>query len=42
MVDDDALYSVMREAARLGAVVTVHAENGDAVWHLQKELIAKA
>ena len=41
MVDDAALYSVMREAAKLGAVVTVHAENGDAVWHLQRELIAK-
>ena len=41
MVDDAALYSVMREAAKLGAVVTVHAENGDAVWHLQRELVAK-
>ena len=41
MVDDAALYCVMREAARLGAVVTVHAENGDAVWHLQRELVAK-
>lgn len=41
MVDDEALYSVMREAAKLGAVVTVHAENGDAVWHLQRELVAK-
>ena len=40
MVDDDALYNVMQQAARLGAVVTVHAENGDAVAHLQKELIA--
>lgn len=41
MVDDAALYCVMREAAKLGAVVTVHAENGDAVWHLQRELLAK-
>jgi dihydropyrimidinase len=41
MVDDNALYQVMREAAKLGAVVTVHAENGDAVWHLQKELLAR-
>ncbi len=32
---------VMREAAKLGAVVTVHAENGDAVWHLQRELVAQ-
>lgn len=41
MVDDAALYCVMREAAKLGAVVTVHAENGDAVWHLQRELVAR-
>lgn len=41
MVDDGQLYQIMREAAKLGAVVTVHAENGDAVWHLQKELLAK-
>src|SRR5437867_6994955 len=41
MVDDNELYQVMKTAAKLGAVVTVHAENGDAVWHLQKELLAK-
>lgn len=41
MVDDGALYSVMQQAAKLGAVVTVHAENGEAVWHLQRELVAK-
>lgn len=40
MVDDGELYQVMREAARLGAVVTVHAENGEAVFNLQKELVA--
>jgi dihydropyrimidinase len=40
MVDDHALYQVMKTAARLGAVVTVHAENGDAVFNLQKELVA--
>jgi dihydropyrimidinase len=40
MVDDGELYQVMKQAARLGAVVTVHAENGDAVAHLQKELVA--
>jgi len=40
MVDDHELYQVMRTAARLGAVVTVHAENGDAVYNLQKELVA--
>jgi dihydropyrimidinase len=41
MVDDGQLYEIMREAAKLGAVVTVHAENGDAVWHLQRELLAR-
>jgi dihydropyrimidinase len=41
MVDDGELYQVMKQAAKLGAVVTVHAENGDAVWHLQRELVAK-
>jgi dihydropyrimidinase len=41
MVDDGELYQVMKHAARLGAVVTVHAENGDAVYALQQELIAK-
>lgn len=41
MVDDGQLYQIMREAAKLGAVVTVHAENGDAVWHLQRELLAR-
>ena len=41
MVDDHALYQVMKTAAEIGAVVTVHAENGDVVWNLQKELVAK-
>ena len=41
MVDDGELYQVMKHAARLGAVVTVHCENGDAVYALQQELIAK-
>lgn len=40
MVDDGELYQVMKQAAKLGAVVNVHAENGDAVVHLQKELVA--
>jgi dihydropyrimidinase len=40
MVDDHALYQVMKTAAKLGAVVTVHAENGDAVFNLQQELVA--
>ena len=41
MVDDHALYHVMKVAAETGAVVTVHAENGDVVWNLQRELLAK-
>ena len=41
MVDDGELYQVMKTAAKLGAVVNVHAENGDAVYNLQKELVAK-
>lgn len=41
MVDDGQLYEIMREAGKLGAVVTVHAENGEAVWHLQRELLEK-
>ncbi len=41
MVDDGQLYQVMQEAAKLGAVVTVHAENGDAIVHLQRELLTR-
>ncbi|HVP15225.1 MAG TPA: dihydropyrimidinase [Terriglobales bacterium] len=41
MVDDSELYQVMKHAARLGATVLVHAENGDAVAALQQELRAK-
>ena len=40
MVADGQLYQVMKTAAEIGAVVAVHAENGDAVFHLQKELLA--
>ncbi len=41
MVDDGELYQVMKQAGKLGAVVNVHAENGEAVWHLQRELVAR-
>jgi dihydropyrimidinase len=41
MIDDGALYEVMKHAARLGAVVAVHGENGEAVWRLQRDLVAK-
>jgi dihydropyrimidinase len=40
MVDDHELYQVMKQAAALRAVVAVHAENGDAIFNLQKELVA--
>jgi dihydropyrimidinase len=40
MVDDGELYEVMKQAGKLGAIVNVHAENGDAVYKLQKELVA--
>lgn len=40
-LEDGELYRVMEESAKLGAVVTVHAENGDAIAHLQRELVAK-
>ncbi len=40
MLDDGELWQVMKQAGRLGAVVTVHAENGDAVFNLQQELLA--
>jgi dihydropyrimidinase len=41
MVDDSELYQVMKHAAKLGAEVLVHAENGDAVAALQQELRAR-
>ncbi len=41
MVDDGELFQVMKHAARLGAVVLVHAENGEAVAALQRELRAR-
>jgi dihydropyrimidinase len=41
MVDDAELYQVMKTAGQLGAIVNVHAENGDAVFLRQKELVAE-
>ena len=40
MVDDDTLFKVMQVAARTGALVLVHAENGDAIDVLIKEAVA--
>lgn len=40
MVDDETLFNVMRVAADTGALVMVHAENGDAIDILVKEALA--
>ena len=41
MVDDETLFKSMQVAADSGAVVMVHAENGDAIDVLVKEALAK-
>ncbi len=41
MVPDDGLLHSFRRARELGALCTVHAENGELVWHLQQELLAQ-
>jgi dihydropyrimidinase len=41
MCDDEILVNSFRRALELGAIPTVHAENGELVFQLQKELIAK-
>ncbi len=40
MVDDETLFKTMRVAADTGAIVMVHAENGDAIDVLVKEAVA--
>jgi dihydropyrimidinase len=40
MVDDETLFETMRVAARSGALVMVHAENGDAIDVLVREAVA--
>ncbi len=40
MVDDETLFKTMEVAARTGALVMVHAENGDAIDVLVKEALA--
>src|SRR5256714_15227644 len=40
MVDDETLFKVMQVAAETGALVMVHAENGDAIDVLVKEALA--
>src|SRR5947199_7230020 len=41
MVDDDTLYRTMEVAAETGALVMVHAENGDAIDVLVKKALAE-
>ncbi len=40
MVDDGVLLASFERALELGALCTVHAENGEAVFHLQRKLLA--
>ena len=41
MATDEIMYHSFRRALELGAIVTAHAENGELVFQLQKELIEK-
>ncbi len=40
MVDDGLMLNSIGRALELGAICNIHAENGDAVWHLQQKLLA--
>lgn len=41
MADDEVLVNSFTRARELGAICTVHAENGELVFHLQRELVKK-
>jgi len=41
MATDEIMYNSFRRALELGAIVTAHAENGELVFQLQQELLAK-
>jgi dihydropyrimidinase len=41
MCDDETLVNSFTRARELGAIVTVHAENGDLVFRLQKDIFEK-
>jgi dihydropyrimidinase len=41
MVDDAAMLHSFTRANELGAICNVHAENGEAVFHLQRKLLAE-
>lgn len=40
MADDEIMYNSFTRALELGAMPTVHAENGELVWQLQRKLLA--
>ncbi len=40
MMDDEALLTILQESKKVGALVMVHAENGDVIELLQRQLIA--
>ena len=41
MADDESLVKSFRRSLELGAIPTVHAENGELVYQLQRDLLAK-
>ncbi len=41
MIDDGALYQVLRKSKQAGALVMIHAENGDVLDVLIKDMLAK-
>jgi len=41
MADDEILVNSFQECLKLGAMPTVHAENGELVFQLQKQILAK-
>lgn len=41
MASDETIYHSFKRALELGAIVTVHAENGELVFQLQQELLRK-
>jgi dihydropyrimidinase len=40
MVDDGVMLHSIARALELGAICNIHAENGDAVFHLQRQMLA--
>ena len=41
MLDDEKLLASFARCQEVGAIATVHAENGELVWHLQRKLLAQ-